>query len=115
MPNNSHSNASATRDKFVEDFKALTKDVQDLLKVTSSVVGEKAAEARVKVEESLKVAQDKLSVVQDNVRAKGQEAFSVTDSYVRDNPWNAVGIAAGVGFLLGIGFSAGAFLRSHRD
>ena len=114
MPTNSHPNMSVSREKFVEDFKALSKDVQDLLKVTSSVVGEKAAEARVRVEESLKIAQDKLSVVQDNVRAKGQEAFTVTDSYVRDNPWNAVGIAAGIGFVLGIGFSAGAFLR-HRD
>jgi ElaB/YqjD/DUF883 family membrane-anchored ribosome-binding protein len=115
MSTNSNSNASATRDKLVEDVKVLTKDVQELLKATASVVGDKAAEARVKVEESLKVAQDKLSVVHENVKAKGQEAFSVTDGYVRDNPWNAVGIAAGIGFILGIGFSAGAFLRSRRD
>ena len=115
MPNNSNSHASATRDKLVEDVKVLTKDVQELLKATASVVGDKAVEAREKVQESLKVAQDKLSVVQDNVKAKGQEAFNVTDGYVRDNPWNAVGIAAGVGFLLGIGFSAGTFLRSRSD
>ena len=115
MSNNSHSNTSATREKLVEDFKILSKDVQDLLKATASVVGEKAAEARVKVEESLKVAQDKLSIAQETVKAKGQEAFSATDGYVRDNPWNAVGIAAGIGFILGIGFSAGAFLRSRRD
>jgi ElaB/YqjD/DUF883 family membrane-anchored ribosome-binding protein len=114
MSNNSNQNASVTRDKLVEDVKVLTKDVQDLLKATASVVGDKAAEARVKVEESLKVAQDKLSVVHENVRAKGQEAFAITDGYVRDNPWNAVGIAAGIGFLLGIGFSAGAFVR-RRD
>jgi ElaB/YqjD/DUF883 family membrane-anchored ribosome-binding protein len=114
MSNNSNPNPSLTRDKLVEDVKVLTKDVQDLLKATASVVGEKAAEARVKVEESLKVAQDKLSVVHESARAKGQEAFNVTDAYVRDNPWNAVGIAAGIGFLLGIGFSAGAFVR-RRD
>ncbi len=115
MSNHSNSNASITRDKLVEDVKILTKDVQELLKATASVVGEKAAEARVKVEESLKIAQDKLSDAHGHVKAKGQEAFSATDIYVRDNPWNAVGIAAGVGFLLGIGFSAGAFLRSRRD
>jgi ElaB/YqjD/DUF883 family membrane-anchored ribosome-binding protein len=79
------------------------------------VVSDKAAEARVKVQDSLKVAQDKLGEVQENVKTKGQEAFTVTDSYVRDNPWNAVGIAAGVGFLLGIGFTAGAFLRRSDD
>jgi len=115
MSNHSNSNASASRDKLIEDVKVLTKDVQDLLKATASVVGEKAAEARVKVEESLKIAQDKLSDAQGHVRAKGQEAFSATDVYVRDNPWNAVGIAAGIGFLLGIGFTAGSCLRSRRD
>ena len=107
-------NAAASKDKLVEDVKVLTKDVQDLLKATASVVGEKAAEARVKVEGSLKVAQEKLAVVQENVKTKGAEAVAVTDEYVRDNPWNAVGIAAGVGFLLGLGFAAGTFLR-RRD
>jgi len=34
---------------------------------------------------------------------------------VRDNPWNAVGVAAGVGFLLGLGFAAGTFLRRSDD
>src|ERR1700689_2080327 len=107
MSTNANQHASVTREKLVEDVKVLTKDVQDLLKATASVVGEKAAEARVKVEESLTVAQDKLNDAHGHVRAKGQEAFNVTDSCVRDTPWNAVGIAAGIGFLLGIGFSAG--------
>jgi len=115
MSNHSNSNASVTRDKLVEDVKVLAKDVQELLKATASVVGDKAAEARVKVEESLKVAQDKLNDAHGHVRAKGQEAFNVTDSYVRDNPWNAVGIAAGIGFLLGIGFTAGACMRSRSN
>src|SRR5271168_4850219 len=108
MSNNSNQNASVTREKFVEDVKVLTKDVQELLKATASVVGDKAAEARVKVQDSLKVAQDKLSVVQDNVRAKGQEAFATSDAYVRDNPWNSVGIAAGVGFAVGVMLTATA-------
>jgi ElaB/YqjD/DUF883 family membrane-anchored ribosome-binding protein len=115
MSTNSNQNASVTREKLVEDVKVLAKDVQELLKATASVVGDKAAEARVKVEESLKIAQDKLSDAHGHVKARGQEAFSATDVYVRDNPWNAVGIAAGVGFLLGIGFSAGAFLRRRDD
>jgi ElaB/YqjD/DUF883 family membrane-anchored ribosome-binding protein len=114
MPTNSNQNAAVTRDKLVEDFKVLSKDVQELLKATASVVGEKAAEARVRVEDSLKMAQDKLAIAQESVKAKGKEAITATDEYVRDNPWNAVGIATGVGFLLGIGFAAGTFLR-RRD
>jgi ElaB/YqjD/DUF883 family membrane-anchored ribosome-binding protein len=53
--------------------------------------------------------------VQENVRTKGQEAFTATDGYVRDNPWNAVGVAAGIGFLLGVVFSASAFMRRGDD
>lgn len=113
MSTNSNQQAAITRDKLVDDVKILTKDVQELLKATASVVGEKAAEARVKVEESLKVAQDKLSVAHETAKAKGKEAITATDEYVRDNPWNAVGIAAGVGFLLGLGFAAGTFLRNR--
>ncbi len=114
MSTNSSQNAAATREKVVEDFKVLKDDVQELLKATASVVGDTAAEARVKVQDSLKIAQDKLSVAQGVAVAKGKEAVAVTDEYVREKPWNAVGIAAGVGFLLGIGFTAGTFLR-RRD
>jgi len=86
---------------LVDDFKILAKDVQELLKATASVVGDKATEARGRVQDSLKVAQDKLGDVHENVKAKGQEAFSATDGYVRDNPWNAVGIAAGQSSSIG--------------
>jgi ElaB/YqjD/DUF883 family membrane-anchored ribosome-binding protein len=115
MSNNSNPDASSSREKLVEDMKVLSKDVQELLKATASVVGEKAADARARVQDSLKVAQDKFSTVQENVRAKSQEAFEKSDAYVRENPWNAVGIAVGIGFLLGIGFSAGTFLRRRDD
>jgi ElaB/YqjD/DUF883 family membrane-anchored ribosome-binding protein len=108
-------NASASRDKLVEDVKVLTKDVQELLKATASVVGERAADARGKVQESLKLAQEKLAQVHATAREKGQVAFTATDGYVRDNPWNAVGVAAGIGFLLGLGFAAGTFLRRSDD
>jgi len=110
MPN-SDFNTAASRDKLVEDVKILTKDVQDLLRATASVVGERATEARGKVEASLKVAQEKLATVHETAKAKGREAALATDEYVRDNPWNSVGIAAGVGFLVGLALAA-AFSRS---
>jgi ElaB/YqjD/DUF883 family membrane-anchored ribosome-binding protein len=108
-------NTAASRDKLVEDFKVLSKDVQELLKATASVVGERAADARGKVQDSLKVAQEKLAQASATAREKGQVAFTATDGYVRDNPWNAVGVAAGIGFLLGLGFAAGTFLRRSDD
>lgn len=111
MPTNSDLNTAASRDKLVEDVKILTKDVQDLLRATASVVGERATEARGKVEASLKVAQDKLGAFHETAKARGREAALATDEYVRDNPWNSVGIAAGVGFLVGLALAA-VFSRS---
>jgi len=111
----SNHNSHVTREKLVDDVKVLVKDVQELLKATTSVVGDKATEARARVQGSLKVAQDKLGEHYDTVRSKGQEAFTVTDGYVRDNPWNAVGIAAGVGFVLGISFAASLFVRGRDE
>jgi len=99
----------------VEDVKVLTKDVQDLLRVTASVVGEKASEAREKVEASLKVAQAKLGTAHENLKDKGREAAAATDEYVRDNPWNAVGIAAGIGFLVGLTVAAAGLVSGRRD
>jgi ElaB/YqjD/DUF883 family membrane-anchored ribosome-binding protein len=108
-------NSHVTREKVYEDVKVLIKDVQELLTATTSVVGDKATAARSRVQDHLKVVQDKLGGHYETVRTKGQEAFTVTDGYVRDNPWNAVGIAAGIGFILGISFSAAAFLRGGDD
>jgi len=32
----------------------------------------------------------------------GEEAVKATETYVRENPWQSVGIAAGIGLVLGL-------------
>jgi ElaB/YqjD/DUF883 family membrane-anchored ribosome-binding protein len=77
MATYSDDNAMASRERLVEDVKVLTKDVQDLLRATASVVGERATDARSKVEASLKAAQEKLGTVRENAQAKGREAAAL--------------------------------------
>jgi ElaB/YqjD/DUF883 family membrane-anchored ribosome-binding protein len=36
------------------------------------------------------------------LRAKTREVARVTDTYVHDNPWKAIGAAAGAGLLIGL-------------
>ena len=38
-------------------------------------------------------------------RARGREAAVMADDYVHDNPWTAIGVAAGIGFVLGALFT----------
>jgi len=90
-----------TKDQLIADFNVLVADAEALLKATANEGGEKVAEVRAKVEESLKVAKARLLQAQDALIAKSREAAKATDEYVHENPWNAIGVAAGIGLLIG--------------
>ena len=97
-----------SRDKLVGDLKNLVADAEELLKATASQAGEKVAEARQRIEQSLIEGKKALADAEKTLVRKSKEAAELADDYVRDNPWSAVGIAAGVGLVLGL------LLRSSR-
>lgn len=84
------------------DMKTLVKDAQDLLREASLATGEKAEELRNRGLEMLDAAMGKAQQVQTLALEKGKEAVQTTDEFVHDHPWKAVGIAAGVGLLVGM-------------
>jgi ElaB/YqjD/DUF883 family membrane-anchored ribosome-binding protein len=40
--------------------------------------------------------------IQDTVSSKTKAAAEVTDAYVHENPWKVVGMAAGLGLIVGL-------------
>jgi ElaB/YqjD/DUF883 family membrane-anchored ribosome-binding protein len=90
------------KDKLIEDLKVVAQDVEELLRATASQTGEKLSEARARAEESLRSARIRLSEASDEVAERTRAAATAADEYVRDNPWHAVGIAAGIGFAVGL-------------
>lgn len=90
------------RDKLIEDFKVVVTDAEELLKLTANQAGERLNVARGKVEESLQTAKAQLTEVEHLMLARGREALEATDTYVKSNPWKAVGIAAGAGLIFGM-------------
>ena len=90
------------RDKLIADFKVVIADAEELLKATASQTGEKAAELRERATESLKRAKVRLQDAQDAMSEKTKAVARATDDYVHEHPWQAVGVAAGIGFLLGL-------------
>ncbi len=90
------------RGKLVEDFKAVVADAEELLKATAGQTGERIVAARAKAEESLKAAKVRIAEEEVAVMAKAKAAAKVAEHYVRANPWQAMGITAAVGFILGI-------------
>lgn len=91
-----------TKEKLISDFKVLLSDAEEILKLTTSQAGEKMTAARKRIEESLEAGKQTLSEAEDIFMDKTREAAQVADDYVRQNPWSAVGIAAGIGLILGL-------------
>lgn len=92
----------ATKDKLVEDFNAVITDTEQLLKSLAASGGEKAGAIRASVEEHLEVARQRLRDLEDLAMERTRAAARATDGYVRDNPWQSIGIAAGVAAIAGV-------------
>jgi len=90
-----------SKEKLVADLKVLIGDTEELLRATASQAGEKVTAARERMQVSLAAAKVKLGEAERAFMDHTRQAAQATDEYVREHPWPAVGIAAGIGFLLG--------------
>jgi|SRR5687767_14478513 ElaB/YqjD/DUF883 family membrane-anchored ribosome-binding protein len=91
-----------TTDQLVADLKTVVEDAEALLKATSTLTGEKLQEVRARAEESLRQAKVRLTEVEEEAMRRAKEIADAADEYVRENPWQSVGIAAGIGLVLGL-------------
>jgi len=90
-----------TTDKLMADFRMLAADMEHLLKAAGNQTGQHAAQVRVRVEDSLRAAKERVADLQDTAVAKTRAAGRATDDYVRANPWQVLAICAFAGFVLG--------------
>jgi ElaB/YqjD/DUF883 family membrane-anchored ribosome-binding protein len=96
-----------SKEKLVQDLRVVVSDAEELLRATASLAGEKVSAARERIQDSLAAAKERLADVQEHVAVKTKQAARVTDEYVHENPWKAVGIAAGAGLIVGMLISRG--------
>ena len=94
--------ASGNKQRFVSDMKVVVSDAEEILRATAGVAGEKMTDLRERIGERLRDAKLRIADAEAALVDKTKAAARSTDDYVNDNPWQAVGIAAGVGLLLGI-------------
>lgn len=94
--------SQVSKDKLVSDLKVLIGDTEELLKATAGQAGEKIAIARERIQASLSVYKEKLIDAEEAMLERTKEAARATDEYVHEHPWQAVGAAASIGFLLGM-------------
>ena len=93
---------ATSKEKLVNDLRNLVGDAEELLRATATQAGEKIGVARQKIEQSLVEGKKALADAEKTLLAKSKECAEIADDYVRENPWTAVGVAAGVGLVLGL-------------
>jgi ElaB/YqjD/DUF883 family membrane-anchored ribosome-binding protein len=76
--------------------------VEDLTKALKDIESPDIARVRAKVKIALVAAKSAVSDTALQIRSQAQEVGKRTDSFVRDNPWQVIGIAAVVGLAVGI-------------
>lgn len=99
--------AGVSKEKLLQDLRTVVIDAEELLRATASQTGEKVSAVRERIQANLVAARARLEDAEALMLEKTKEAARATDEYVHDHPWRAVGIAAGVGLVVGMLISRG--------
>src|SRR6202451_3797393 len=84
------------------EIKSLIADVEDLMARIADLKDADVVRVRGKVQRAVDAAKQSVADSAGNIRRQAQEIASTADDYVRESPWQAIGIAALVGAVVGI-------------
>src|SRR4051812_1034001 len=98
METRSASEIEQSTEKLLQDLKEVVRDGEDLLRAGVDELGERGSAAREKLAAALEVAKETQRRLQERAIAGAKAA----DSYIRSNPYQSIGVAFGVGMLLGL-------------
>ena len=85
-------------DKLVNDLKRVVRDSEELLQATAGAVGDKAQDVRKRLTDTLETAKRTCHRLEE----KAIEGAKVADKTIRDHPYQSIGVAFGVGLLIGV-------------
>jgi ElaB/YqjD/DUF883 family membrane-anchored ribosome-binding protein len=84
------------------EIKNLISDVEDLMARIADLKDADVVRVRGKVQRAVDATKQSLADSADTIRRQAQNVASTADDYVRESPWQAIGIAALVGAVVGI-------------
>ena len=85
-------------EKLANDLKQVMRDAEDLLKATAGQAGDQVNEIRSRLPSALESAKTDCAGLQD----KAAQAVKEADRVIREHPYQSLGVAFGVGLLLGV-------------
>ena len=105
--NGSSANANETEateaaiSSVAREFKNFVADVEDLIQSTTSLNGEDLARVKAKLQARVAAAKQSVQSIGAPLIDRARNTVRATDGYVREQPWQALGIVAGASLLVG--------------
>lgn len=91
-----------SKEKLVAEMQRVIADAEELMQATAHQSEGAIVELRERISENLRDARHRLLDAEEAIKAKTLEVARATDEYVHDNPWAAIGAAAGLGLVVGL-------------
>jgi ElaB/YqjD/DUF883 family membrane-anchored ribosome-binding protein len=83
------------------EFHNFVDDVEDLITETTSLTGADLIRVKAKLSARVAAAKESIQEMSTAVTQSARKTAAATNNYVHEQPWQAVGIGAVVGVLLG--------------
>lgn len=89
-------------ERVADEFAAVLRDAESLLKKAGEETGEKAELLRAEAESKLLSARLRLQQLEGRLADRTRAAARRADDYVHASPWTSIGVAAAIGFVAGL-------------
>ncbi|MDP1534427.1 MAG: DUF883 family protein [Rubrivivax sp.] len=88
-------------DKLIADLQTLIADAEDLMQAAGDDAADGMSAYRARLRARLAKTRVDMTRLQDSALARAKAASQAADAYVQHRPWQAVGVAAGLGLVIG--------------
>jgi|HubBroStandDraft_4_1064222.scaffolds.fasta_scaffold05511_8 ElaB/YqjD/DUF883 family membrane-anchored ribosome-binding protein len=94
--------ADAARSGIAQEFQDFVADMEDLIEASTSLTGDELARAKAKLYARVAAARVFVEEIPATISDRARNSVRVADSYLRKQPWQAIGMSAAVGVLIGL-------------
>jgi ElaB/YqjD/DUF883 family membrane-anchored ribosome-binding protein len=92
----------ASTAKLIDDLRVVVADAEALLAATANDASEPGREVRGRASAAIEEARARLEELESEIRSRAKAAAEDAGRFVREKPWQSVGVAAAVGVVVGM-------------
>ena len=96
-----YASTASARQAVKDEVRKLVADVEDLIRGIGDAADPEIARLRSKVQGTISGVRETIANRAERVQQRAQDTLAAGDSYLHEQPWQAVGLAALIGLAVG--------------